>query len=134
LCRGTPATCLNGFCNVSRYAQATGQDEHLERTSFVLTSDAISGLYMASCTVFVFSYVPQILAVASCRNGARSTSLVTWSVWTVSSAIALAYGVVVVQKTPFIVVNVGSFVCCLTILLLAAVKRRRAAATPDPNG
>jgi hypothetical protein len=60
--------------------------------------------------------------------------LVTWSVWTVSSAIALAYGVVVVQKTPFIVVNVGSFVCCLTILLLAAVKRRRAAAMPDPNG
>ena len=93
-----------------------------------MVNDVVSGLYVASCTIFIFSYVPQIVAVARCRHGAKSTSLITWGLWTVSSAIALAYGIVVVKKTPFILVNVGSLLCCSTIWLLAAVKRHRATA------
>lgn len=96
--------------------------------------EAVSGLYMASCTVFVLSYVPQILAVMRCRDGAQSTSLLTWALWTLSSAIALAYGLFVVQKTPFIVVNIASLVCCATIWGVAAVKRRRAAAARQGPG
>lgn len=94
--------------------------------------EAVSGLYMASCTVFVLSYVPQILAVLRCRDGAQSTSLLTWALWTVSSAIAVAYGLFVVHRTPFTVVNIASLVCCSTIWGVAAFKRRQAATVRLP--
>lgn len=88
---------------------------------------------MVSGLFFVASYIPQIIAVARCPHGARSTSLCTWALWTCSSAVGLAYGLLVVKNMPFVLVNVGSFVGCAVIWTTAAAKRRRMPRLPAPT-
>ena len=57
----------------------------------------IAWAYLVTNAVRVLSYLPQIVTVWRCRDGARSLSLWTWSLWTASHITAVLYGTLVVH-------------------------------------
>ena len=85
---------------------------------------AIGWFYLATNSLRMFTYVPQILAVWHCRDGARSISLITWYSWAVSNLTAIAYGTLVVHDEFFTFISTINFTCCTAIALIASSKRR----------
>lgn len=99
----------------------------------------IAGIYLFTNAARVFSYVPQILALRRCRDGARVMSLLTWSYWLLSHATALAYGVLVLGDVFFVVVTVLNLAGCATVTCMIArrrglLRREVPAAVPTPAG
>lgn len=85
--------------------------------------DAIAWAYLVTNAARLLTYVPQILAVWRCRDGARSLSLLTWSSWVVSHVTAVLYGAVVTADRFLVVVSLINLVCCATVTAIA-VRRR----------
>ena len=85
---------------------------------------AIGWFYLATNSLRMFTYVPQILAVWHCRDGARSISLITWYSWAVSNLTAIAYGTLVVHDGFFTFISTINFTCCTAVALIASSKRR----------
>ena len=86
----------------------------------------IAWLYLATNALRVLSYLPQVVVVWRCRDGARSISLLTWGMWTLSHITATLYGVLVLRDAFFIFVSLVNLAGCGTVTLIAA--RRRVAA------
>lgn len=84
---------------------------------------AIVWFYVFTNSARLVTYIPQILAVWRCRDGAHAISLITWSSWVVSHAAAIAYGALVVQDGYFVFISSINFVCSLVITCIAAQRR-----------
>ncbi|HEX6267147.1 MAG TPA: hypothetical protein VFZ81_09655, partial [Burkholderiales bacterium] len=91
----------------------------------VNAADVLRTLYAVSGSALVLAYVPQILAVWRCRQGAASVSLVTWSAWSVASTISFLYAVWVVRDWSYGLVTLGSALGCYAVTALSVLKRLR---------
>lgn len=86
---------------------------------------AIGWLYMATNSARIISYLPQIIAVYRCDDGARSISLLTWTFWCVSHLAALLYGAVVIRDVFFCSVSAMNCLCTGIVSVLAFHRRRQ---------
>jgi hypothetical protein len=86
----------------------------------------IAWAYLITNAVRVFSYVPQIVTVWRCRDGARSLSLWTWGLWTASHVTAALYGTLVVHDVFFVAISLVNLVGCGAVTMI--VSKRRIAA------
>jgi uncharacterized protein with PQ loop repeat len=71
----------------------------------------------------LITYLPQILAVWRCQDGARALSLITWTSWVVSHVTALLYGAVVLHDPFFVVVSLINLVCSAIVVVIAGHRR-----------
>jgi uncharacterized protein with PQ loop repeat len=85
---------------------------------------AITWLYFASNSARILTFIPQIVAVFRCHDGAKSISLIIWGSWVVSHFFAILYSVVQ-QDLFFFMISVMNFACNLAVFCIV-VKRRRA--------
>lgn len=65
----------------------------------------IAWAYLVTNAARVFTYVPQVLTVWRCGDGARSISLLTWSSWCVSHMSAVLYGALVAHDRFLVLVS-----------------------------
>jgi hypothetical protein len=72
----------------------------------------------------VLSYLPQILRIASDRNGASAISYLTWGLWTASNASTALYAVVNLQDAYLAAISGINTVCCVIVIALTFTKRR----------
>ncbi|RZI78148.1 MAG: hypothetical protein EOP80_02130 [Variovorax sp.] len=94
-----------------------------------VTSDSawiamVGGLYFLTNATRVFTYIPQVVVVWRCKEGARSVSLLTWGSWVLSNLTATAYGVLVLGDGLFVAISVVNLIGCGLVAAVAA--RRRA--------
>ncbi len=73
----------------------------------------------------IFSYIPQIVAVARDRNGATAISYSSWIIWLTGAAATVAYAMINIWDVWLALVNAIHAVCCLIVILLTAFKRHR---------
>ncbi|KWT72502.1 MULTISPECIES: hypothetical protein [unclassified Variovorax] len=96
---------------------------------------AIGWAYLVTNACRVLTYVPQILVVWRCNDGARSISLMTWGSWSVSHLTAVLYSAVVVADGFLVAVSLINLAGRGVVSVLA-YRRRRAYArmnrVPDP--
>lgn len=83
----------------------------------------IAWAYLVTNAGRVFTYMPQILTVWRCGDGARSISLLTWASWCVSHLSAVLYGALVSQDRFLVLVSLINLTCCG--LVTAITLRRR---------
>lgn len=92
---------------------------------------AVGWFYLVTNSARIITYVPQILAVWRCRDGAPSISLLTWGSWVVSHFAAVLYGLVVVPDAFFVAMSSINLICCG--LVTGIVMHRRLGAPPVPG-
>ena len=80
-------------------------------------------LFAISNSVRVVAYVPQILRVASDRDGAAAVSCMTWLLFAVSHLSTVAYAIVVIGDWRMAAIFAANLVCCLLIIGLTLYKR-----------
>ncbi|APW37291.1 hypothetical protein RD110_08870 [Rhodoferax koreense] len=84
----------------------------------------IAWLYLLTNATRIVSYLPQIVVVWRCTDGAASVSLLTWGSWVLSQMTAVFYGVLVLQDLPFVLISLINLGGCGCVTLIAM--RRRA--------
>lgn len=108
--------------------------------AFALPADnawlaAIAWLYLLTNATRLVTYLPQIVVVWRCTDGARSVSVMTWGSWVLSQATAILYGTLVLRDVPFVLISLVNFVGCGCVTALAlrrrAQWRREAGRAPD---
>src|SRR5262249_31448647 len=85
--------------------------------------DCVAGLYVATNSLRVFFYAPQIRAVSQANDGARAVSLSTWGFWTFANLTAMLYGWFVIHDGAFTAIFAGNLACTAAVTLIAARKR-----------
>ena len=85
---------------------------------------AIAWLYLVTNATRLVTYLPQIIAVWRCNDGAHSVSVLTWGSWVLSQGTAMLYGMVVLRDLPFVLIAVINFLGCACVTVIAL--RRRA--------
>ena len=79
--------------------------------------------YLLSNALRVFTYVPQIVTVWRCEDGARSLSLLTWWSWVVSNIATTAYGLLVLRDLPFLLIALLNLSGCGAVAMIAMHRR-----------
>jgi len=90
-----------------------------------LLLQSITTVYVACNAVRLFSYIPQIIAVARERSGAHALSLATWWFWTVSNAATAVYCSTIVSDMLLAGTMWGNAAGCLAVASLTVMKRQR---------
>ncbi len=86
---------------------------------------AVAWSYLATNSLRVITYVPQIVAAWRCTDGARAISLLTWGSWTVSHFTGLAYGALVLHDVFFVVITLINLLGCGSVTAIVAMHRWR---------
>ncbi|MGE0797020.1 MAG: hypothetical protein AB7G13_01960 [Lautropia sp.] len=86
---------------------------------------AIGWCYLATNSARLLTYVPQLLTVWRCRDGAQAISLLTWTSWVISHCTAVLYGVLVTSDFYLVLVSVINLLGCGAITAVAAARRRQ---------
>jgi hypothetical protein len=84
----------------------------------------IGWLYLLTNAARVLTYIPQIVVVWRCTDGAASVSLLTWGSWVLSNVTATVYAVLVVRDALFVAISLVNLLGCAAVAVIAA--RRRA--------
>lgn len=84
---------------------------------------AIIWLYLITNAIRIFTYVPQIVVVWRCTDGAFSVSLLTWGSWVLSHVSALFYGVLVVHDVPFVLIALINLFGCASVTVIVMHRR-----------
>ena len=84
----------------------------------------IAWTYLATNAARVFTYVPQVVVVWRCRDGARAISLLTWSSWSVSHLAAVLYGALVAHDHFLVGVSLINLLGCGLVTGIAMRRRR----------
>jgi len=84
-----------------------------------------------------FAYVPQIVAAAKCRDGAKAISFTTWTLFTVSHSTTAVYALVNLHDVTMALMFLLNAAGCLAIIAVAvwqrmAARRRRAETAAVP--
>jgi hypothetical protein len=72
----------------------------------------------------IFSYLPQIVRIASDKHGASAISYTTWGLWTGSNASTALYAAVNLQDIYLSAVSGINTACCVVVIALTFAKRR----------
>ncbi len=83
----------------------------------------IAWLYLATNSARAITYVPQIVAVWRCTDGARSISLLTWWSWVIAQVTSTLYGALVIHDGFFVAISILNAVCCSLVAAIAARRR-----------
>lgn len=83
----------------------------------------IAWLYLATNSARAITYVPQIIAVWRCNDGARAISLLTWWSWVIAQVTSTLYGALVIHDGFFVGISILNVVCCSLVALIAARRR-----------
>ena len=84
---------------------------------------AIGWLYLLTNATRVVTYIPQIVVVWRCSDGALSVSLLTWGSWVLSNLTATLYGALVVQDVFFVAISLVNLAGCGAVASIAAWRR-----------
>ena len=84
---------------------------------------AIGWFYLVTNSVRILTYLPQIIAVWRCRDGARAISLLTWGSWSISNVAAVLYGMLVVHDAFFVAISTINLIGCGAVTVIAARRR-----------
>ncbi|VWX61322.1 conserved membrane hypothetical protein [Burkholderiales bacterium 8X] len=84
---------------------------------------AIAWIYLVTNAVRVVTYLPQIVAVWRCRDGAKAISLLTWGSWVLSHVTGVVYGIWVIHDGFFIVISTINLAGCAAVTMIAAQRR-----------
>lgn len=82
-------------------------------------------LYFTFNTVRVFSYVPQIIAVAKETSPAQAISLLTWSFWSMANLTTALYATVVLPDTLLAAMSYGNTLGCTIVVFIVCYKRKK---------
>lgn len=85
----------------------------------------ITVLYLGFNTVRVFSYLPQILAVAKERSAATAIALPTWGFWTMANFTTGLYATFVVPDYLLAIMSYGNTLGCAVVAAIVIYKRRK---------
>lgn len=83
----------------------------------------IAWLYLITNATRLVTYLPQIIVVWRCTDGARSVSVLTWGSWVLSQATATLYGIWVLHDLPFVAISLINLVGCGCVTVLALRRR-----------
>ncbi len=86
-------------------------------------ADLVIAAFTFSNSLRTLAYLPQIVALARDREGARGVSRLTWALFLCSHASGLAYALVVAADGQLAVMFGANAACCLAILGLATARR-----------
>jgi uncharacterized protein with PQ loop repeat len=92
-----------------------------------MLNQVLTTVYSANGLIAALVYLPQIRAIWNDASGAKSISLVTWSVWATTSTVTFLYGWQVLHDRPMMVAAGVSASGTLAILLASLYRRRQAA-------
>lgn len=84
---------------------------------------AIAWAYLITNIGRIVTFVPQIMAVLHCIDGARAVSLLTWGSWVVANLTALLYGVLILGDGFFLAITCINTFGCSAVTLIAAWRR-----------
>lgn len=87
-------------------------------------------LYLILNTIRVFSYVPQIVAVAKDKSPALAISLITWGFWTSANMITGLYATFIVNDFKLALMNYGNTLGCGIVICIVIYKRYKYAQKP----
>ncbi len=85
---------------------------------------AIAWMYLLTNAARIVTYVPQVLAVWRCSDGARSIALLTWGTWTLSHVAAILYGTLVIFDLPMVFIAAINLLGCGAVTGVAMHRRR----------
>jgi hypothetical protein len=83
----------------------------------------IGWLYLLTNATRVVNYIPQIVAVWRCTDGALSMSLLTRGSWVLSNLTAKVYDALVVRDTFFVFISLVNLAGCAAVAAIAARRR-----------
>jgi hypothetical protein len=87
---------------------------------------ALTVLYGAAGVVTVSSYASQIRVVWRSQTGAADVSLLMWSLWSATAAIAVLYAQFVSHDARYVLLSMGNAVGCFLVTGLTILKRSQA--------
>ncbi|WPB55583.1 hypothetical protein [Xylophilus sp. GOD-11R] len=102
----------------------------------------IAWLYLLTNATRLVTYLPQIIVVWRCTDGARSVSVLTWGSWVLAQATSTLYGLLVLHDLPFVLISLINLVGCGCVTVIAMRRRmqwkrlrqRMQAGVPDLTG
>jgi uncharacterized protein with PQ loop repeat len=91
-----------------------------------MLQEVIAFVYTANGVLVSLIYLPQLHTVWNDRTGAQAGSLLTWSLFSVSSVVALLYGVLVLHDGRMVFAAGSSTAGSLSVLGTAVYRRQQA--------
>jgi uncharacterized protein with PQ loop repeat len=92
----------------------------------VMLQEVIALVYSANGVLVSLIYLPQLHTVWNDRTGAQAGSLLTWSLFSLSSVVALLYGVLVLHDGRMVFAAGSSTAGSLSVLGTAVYRRQQA--------
>ena len=80
-------------------------------------------IYHITGPAMSLAYLPQIYRVYRDRNGAKTISIPTWGMWTISLAVTTLYSYMVALDDLFFISSILSFSGCFLVLLMTIIRR-----------
>jgi hypothetical protein len=80
-------------------------------------------LYVITNATRAVTYIPQIVVVWRCTDGARSVSLLTWGSWVLANVSAVLYAWCVIGDLPLVLISAVNLVGCAAVTGLAMQRR-----------
>lgn len=90
----------------------------------------IEYLYVIAAPLMFLGYLPQIITLLNNKDGAKSTSLITWFMWVLALSINTAYAAWVNGDRLFLLASSSSLLGTVLVFLIAWHKRRSNAKVP----
>jgi uncharacterized protein with PQ loop repeat len=91
-----------------------------------MLQEVIAFVYSANGVLVSLIYLPQLHTVWNDRTGAQAGSLLTWSLFSLSSVVALLYGVLVLHDGRMVLAAGSSTAGSLSVLGTAVYRRQQA--------
>jgi uncharacterized protein with PQ loop repeat len=91
-----------------------------------MLQEVIAFVYSANGVLVSLVYLPQLHTVWNDRTGAQAGSLLTWSLFSLSSMVALLYGVLVLHDGRMVLAAGSSTAGSLSVLGTAVYRRQQA--------
>ena len=91
-----------------------------------MLQEVIAFVYTANGVLVSLIYLPQLHTVWNDRTGAQGGSLLTWSLFSLSSVVALLYGVLVLHDGRMVFAAGSSTAGSLSVLGTAVYRRQQA--------
>jgi len=95
-----------------------------------MLNQVLTTVYSANGLLVALVYLPQVRAIWNDASGAKSISLLTWSVWVTTSTVTFLYGWLVLHDRPMMVASAISTSGTLAVLGASLYRRRQASAAP----